>query len=105
MIIKSVTFEVEIENEELLKKKITKDLTSLKKTETCLSVEAWRQKNKQIVAYTLVSKWATKKEFQEWLKRPDHLQQHRQAHSDKEKAPSKISRTKMEEFEMFDLID
>lgn len=102
MIIKSVTFETELAGEGRLEQKITNDLSSLKEFETCLSAEAWRHSTKNEVSYTLVTKWQDKKDFQAWLKRPEHLQEHRKAHQQKVEPPHEITRTRMEEYTLFE---
>ena len=38
------------------------------------------QRKKASVDFQLVSKWQEKKHFQAWLKRPEHLQKHREAY-------------------------
>ena len=107
MNIRMVTFETTEPGRERLENKITKNLDELKEAPNCLFAEAWYQERKGIIAYTLVSKWASKKDFQNWMKRPEHVERHRQAHlKKKNQEPSafEIKRTRMEEFSLPDSI-
>lgn len=56
MIITMVTFEVLPEGKEKFFKKITDNITSLKKTDTCLSAEFWYNETKKALEFTLVSR-------------------------------------------------
>ena len=102
MIIRSVTFETELADIELLKEKINADLISLNGWETCLSAEAWMRQDRKTIYITLISKWDNKKDFQAWLKRPEHLQAHRDAEKNKDRYPHKITRSRMEEYDLFE---
>ncbi|MBP1048105.1 antibiotic biosynthesis monooxygenase [Enterococcus sp. BWM-S5] len=84
MIVQSVTFIVRKEGKEHFENKTKKDVASMLEREACLSSECWYAEAKDSCEFTLVSKWQTKKDFQEWLKRPEHLQQHREAHKNKD---------------------
>ncbi|WP_265457454.1 antibiotic biosynthesis monooxygenase family protein [Enterococcus sp. HY326] len=98
MIIKTVTFEVVPEGKGHFQEKIKKDLASLKTAAGCLSSEAWLQENKRSIVFQLVSKWQDKKDFQNWLKRPEHLAEHWEAHLAKEHAPKLVIQKTMAEF-------
>ncbi|MFK4567398.1 antibiotic biosynthesis monooxygenase family protein [Enterococcus sp. UD-01] len=88
MYVQSVTFVVKKEGKERFEEKTKKDVASMLEREDCLSSECWFAETKDSCEFVLVSKWQDKKAFQAWLKRPEHLQQHREAHKNKEAKPS-----------------
>ena len=91
MYIRTVTFEVCPEGKDIFYKKIAKDVASMKEFEGCLATEAWLSETKKSVTFQLVSKWQEKKHFQAWLKRPEHLQKHRDAHRAEKEGQEKPS--------------
>jgi heme-degrading monooxygenase HmoA len=88
MYVQSVTFVVKKEGKEHFENKIKKDVASMLEREACVSSECWFAETKDTCEFVMVSKWKDKKDFQAWLKRPEHLQQHREAHKNKEAQPS-----------------
>jgi heme-degrading monooxygenase HmoA len=105
MYIKTVTFEVIAEAKENFSEKIRKDIASMKTFEGCLQSECWVNEKKETINFQLVSKWQDKKAFQAWLKRPEHLQKHREAYrAEKEgKAKPSIVVSKVaQEYRLFD---
>ncbi|MEI5994952.1 antibiotic biosynthesis monooxygenase family protein [Candidatus Enterococcus mansonii] len=88
MIVQTVTFIVKKEGKELFEAKTSKDVASMQSFKNCLSSECWFSERKDVCEFMLVSKWESKKDFQNWLKRPEHLQKHREAHKNKESKPS-----------------
>lgn len=86
MHVRSVKFSTAPENEEQLRQKMADNLAGLKTWESCLNVEVWRAVGRGSVSYQLVSKWADKKDFQAWIGRPEHLEEHRK--KAQEKRPS-----------------
>lgn len=91
MLIKSVTFEIVPEGKERFSEKIRKDLASLSQAEGCLLSECWVSENKTSIEFHMISKWEDKKYFQAWMKRPEHLQKHREAHQQKKEGTAKPS--------------
>ncbi|WP_430609763.1 antibiotic biosynthesis monooxygenase family protein [Enterococcus sp. DIV0876] len=91
MYIRTVAFEVVPEGKDVFLEKIMKDVTSMKGYSGCLSTEAWLSETKKSVTFQLVSKWQEKKDFQAWLKRPEHLQKHREAHRAEKEGHAKPS--------------
>lgn len=91
MIIQSVRFIVKKEGKEAFEHKTRKDVTSMLAFDGCLASECWFTEDKNTCEFQLVSRWETKKDFQNWLKRPEHLQKHREAHkADQENAKPSI---------------
>lgn len=88
MFIQTVTFVVKKEGKEIFEAKTRKDVASMLSFENCISSECWFSEDKNVCEFMLVSKWHSKKDFQHWLKRPEHLQKHREAHKNKEEKPS-----------------
>ncbi|MBL1229011.1 antibiotic biosynthesis monooxygenase [Enterococcus sp. BWB1-3] len=88
MFVQSVTFVVKKEGKEHFENKTKKDVVSMLGRDTCLSSECWFAETKDTCEFVLVSKWKDKKAFQAWLKRPEHLQQHREAHKNKDSRPN-----------------
>ena len=106
MIIKMITFETTEPGRAHLEKKIQTNLKELAEAPNCSFAEAWYQERKEKISFTLVSKWASKKDFQNWMKRPEHIERHRQAHLNKEQQAPKdyeIRRVGMEEYTLSDL--
>lgn len=90
MIVQTVAFIIKKEGKEMFEAKTSKDVESMLSFEGCLSSECWFLENKESYEFTLVSKWETKRDFQNWLKRPEHLQEHRDAHKNKEMKPTVV---------------
>lgn len=90
MVIQTVTFIIKKEGKAHFEEKTRRDVTSMRAFEGCLASECWMSETKDTYEIMLVSKWASKKEFQQWLKRPEHLQEHREAHKTKEERPSYV---------------
>ena len=90
MFVQSVTFVVKKEGKERFEKKTKEDVASMKEWEGCVSSECWYAETKDTCEFVLVSKWHEKKDFQAWLKRPEHLQHHREAHKNKQSEPSVV---------------
>lgn len=90
MIIQTVAFIIKKEGKERFEAKTSKDVASMVGFPGCLSSECWFSEDKNTCEFMLVSKWENKKEFQNWLKRPEHLQEHREAHKNKEAEPSVV---------------
>ncbi|MBO0422084.1 antibiotic biosynthesis monooxygenase [Enterococcus plantarum] len=88
MIVQTVTFIIKKEGKERFDAKTGKDVASMLEFPGCISSECWYTENKDTCEFMLVSKWQSKKDFQNWLKRPEHLQEHREAHQNKEATPS-----------------
>lgn len=88
MIVQTVTFIIKKEGKEIFETKTNKDVTSMLEFTGCISSECWFLEEKNTCEFMLVSKWKSKKDFQNWLKRPEHLQEHREAHKNKETKPS-----------------
>jgi heme-degrading monooxygenase HmoA len=105
MYIKTVTFEVLAEAKETFAEKIRQDIASMKTFAGCLQSECWVNEKKATIDFQLVSKWQEKKDFQAWLKRPEHLQKHREAYqAEKEgrKKPSIVVNKTGQEYRLFD---
>ncbi|MDH6364585.1 heme-degrading monooxygenase HmoA [Enterococcus sp. PF1-24] len=98
MIVQTVTFIVKKEGKELFENKIKQDTTSMLEREACLSSECWYAETKEHCEFTLVSKWQSKQDFQGWLKRPEHLQHHREAHKNKESRPQLVLEKKQKTY-------
>lgn len=90
MIIQTVTFIVKKEEKEHFEEKTKRDVASMRSFDECISSECWVNKTKDTYEFMLVSKWENKKAFQQWLKRPEHLQEHREAHQNKQERPSYV---------------
>jgi len=88
MIVQTVAFVIKKEGRERFEGKTSKDVASMLEFPGCLSSECWFSEDKDTCEFMLVSKWESKKDFQNWLKRPEHLQEHRDAHKNKETKPS-----------------
>lgn len=88
MIVQTVTFIIKKEGKAIFETKTSKDVTSMLEFSGCISSECWFLEEKNTCEFMLVSKWESKKDFQNWLKRPEHLQEHREAHKKKETKPS-----------------
>lgn len=76
MHIQMVTFTMPIENKENFQKKLNTDKEEAKKSGS-LSREIWMNETKKEIEYTIVTKWNTKKDFQNWIGREEHLEHHR----------------------------
>ena len=89
MIIKTVTFEVKAAANDKFEQKFRNDAISLKNWETCLGNEVWIQDNSDTnsVSFTAVSRWDNQDDFKAWLKRPEHIQHHKEQHFRKEDSP------------------
>ena len=87
MIVQTVTFIIKKEGKEMFEAKTSKDVVSMLGFSGCLLSECWFTEN-NTCEFMLVSKWQSKKDFQNWLKRPEHLQEHRDAHRSKDSKPS-----------------
>ncbi|MGC6769157.1 antibiotic biosynthesis monooxygenase family protein [Enterococcus sp. LJL51] len=87
MFVQTVAFIIKKEGKETFENKTKKDVASMQAWENCLSSECWYAETKDTCEFTLVSKWQDKKDFQAWLKRPEHLEKHRAAHKNKESRP------------------
>ncbi|MBO0440030.1 hypothetical protein DOK67_0000185 [Enterococcus sp. DIV0212c] len=90
MIVQTVAFIIKKEGREIFEAKTSKDVASMVGFSGCLSSECWFSEDKDTCEFMLVSKWQSKKDFQNWLKRPEHLQEHREAHKNKEAKPSVV---------------
>lgn len=84
MIVQTVAFIIKKEGREIFETKTTKDVTSMLEFSGCLSSECWFSEEKDTCEFMLVSRWQSKKDFQNWLKRPEHLQEHRDTHKNKD---------------------
>lgn len=89
MIIKTVTFEVKAAAKDKFEQKFRNDAISLKNWETCLGNKVWIQDNSDTnsVSFTAVSRWDNQDDFKAWLKRPEHIQHHKEQHFRKEDSP------------------
>lgn len=101
MIINMVTFEVLPEGKETFFKKTTDNIASLKSTDTCLGAEFGYNETKKSVEFTMISRWHDKKDFQHWLKRSSHVQEHREAHKNKQ-APALVIKKTTKSFTMIE---
>lgn len=101
MFVQTVTFIVKKEGKEVFEAKTSKDVASMIGFEGCVSSECWFSEEKEICEFMLVSKWQSKKDFQGWLKRPEHLQEHREAHKNKETKPSIVLEKIRKSYEVF----
>lgn len=93
MLINMVTFEVLPEGKETFFQKTQHNIASLKKTDSCLGAEFWYNETAKSIEFTIISRWNDKKDFQNWLKRPSHLQEHREAHKNKQSPSLVIKKT------------
>lgn len=89
MIIKTVTFEVKAAAKDKFEQKFPNDAISLKNWETCLGNEVCIQDNSDTnsVSFTAISRWDNQDDFKAWLKRPEHIQHHKEQHFRKEDSP------------------
>ena len=88
-----------------ISEKIRKDIASMKTFEGCLQSECWINEKKTSVDFQLVSKWQEKKHFQAWLKRPEHLQKHREAYRAEKEGngkPSVVINKSGQDYSLFD---
>ncbi|ALS03218.1 antibiotic biosynthesis monooxygenase [Enterococcus silesiacus] len=100
MIVQTVTFSIKKEGKEMFEAKTTKDVASMLEFSGCISSECWYTEDKDTCEFMLVSKWESKKDFQNWLKRPEHLQEHREAHKNKEAKPSFVLEKSRKSYEV-----
>lgn len=104
MYIKTVTFEVLAEAKETFSEKIRKDIASMKTFEGCLQSECWINE-KSISRFSTRLKMARKETFQAWLKRPEHLQKHREAYRAEKEGngkPSVVINKSGQDYSLFD---
>ena len=105
MYIRTVAFEVIPEGKEIFLAKMKKDSASMKTFAGCHSAEAWFSESKDSLVFQLVSKWTEKKAFQAWLKRPEHLQKHREAYRAEKEGTAKPKLVLSKTGQEFVLID
>lgn len=101
MIVQTVTFIIKKEGKEIFEAKTSKDVVSMLGFSGCISSECWFTEDKDTCEFMLVSKWESKKDFQSWLKRPEHLQEHRDAHKNKDTKPSIVIEKIRKSYEVF----
>lgn len=46
--------------------------------------EVWKSESKSKLEYAIVSKWDDKKDFQAWVSRPDHIEEHKSMNKETE---------------------
>lgn len=78
MFVSQVTFAAEIAHEEFVKNIIEKKEAKGIQWEGFIASEAWRSETSGEVAYTWVLKWESKAHFMDWMKRPEHIEGHKQ---------------------------
>ncbi len=77
MIIEVVTFIVPADSKEQFQEKFDRDAAA-GLPPGCISQEIWVDEKAEEIEYVYVSKWNDKKDFQNWLSRPEHAQGHQE---------------------------
>lgn len=81
--INQAQFEGDKINEEKIIAKIKNTIDQLENVQGLLSSECWKKESNDRVAYVVVTKWTTKKEFITWLSREEHVHEHKEMHKQK----------------------
>ncbi|GEQ06787.1 antibiotic biosynthesis monooxygenase [Staphylococcus gallinarum] len=79
MFITEVAFSTNKENEDRLYNKAKKNLAELNdNVKGLIDAEVWTKSKADEVEYVIVSKWQEKKDFQTWVARPEHVEEHKE---------------------------
>lgn len=65
--------------------------------------DVWKNETKTKLEYVIVSKWDDKKDFQDWVSRPDHVEEHKnmnKAAEEQEKAKYQKIDKQIKKFEL-----
>ncbi|MCD8841683.1 antibiotic biosynthesis monooxygenase [Staphylococcus arlettae] len=54
-----------------------------------IEFEVWKNETKNKLEYSIISKWNDKKDFQAWVSRPAHLEEHKNMNKEKEQEKAK----------------
>ncbi|MDK9875777.1 MAG: hypothetical protein ACTIL1_11305 [Staphylococcus equorum] len=60
------------------------------------------KRKKSKILYSIVSKWKQKKDFQAWVMRPAHIEEHKHMRKEEKTIPTKIEK-QIKQFELLEL--
>ena len=80
MFVAEVAFSTNKEHEQQLYNKVKKTQSELHNVAGLKSSEVWTKSKSDDVEYVVVSKWDEKKDFQNWVARPSHVEEHKAMH-------------------------
>ncbi|UEX89641.1 antibiotic biosynthesis monooxygenase family protein [Staphylococcus ratti] len=78
MFVAQVTFSTkDLESRSILDNKAKHAKKDFEGYEGLIAVEVWKNETKDKLEYAIVSKWHDKKDFQAWVSRPEHVEEHK----------------------------
>ncbi|PTE84204.1 hypothetical protein BUY79_06000 [Staphylococcus equorum] len=104
MFIAQANFTASLEDRAILDNKISHAKDDFSGYDGLIDVEIWKNETKSKISYSIVSKWNKKKDFQAWVSRPAHVEEHKNMRKEEKEntKPTSIEK-QIKQFELLDI--
>ncbi|WP_139491278.1 antibiotic biosynthesis monooxygenase family protein [Brevibacillus dissolubilis] len=82
MFVSQASFEIDKNHEDRLIAKSQKNQKEIAQADGLISYECWRRVHAETVEFVFVSKWNAQADFQKWISREEHVQEHKEKYKE-----------------------